>query len=416
MPTTADRVFETTITQGTGELSLLGAQNGFRAFRDAFADGATVFYLIDQVSTAWEVGIGTLTEASPDRLSRDTIITSSTGGGAVNFGGGTKNVLCVEPAAVLNGVPAGFSGTSRPIWVRGGGSWVDTTTTPWIVKFFDGTNDIPIWQIDPAGNLATPYFGAAPLTRFSRNHIDGLILTAAADAAHDITMGEGEVRDLLNTKDLVLSTPITKRIDAFWAKGTGNGGLFEAGGSPPVAANTWYAELVMQEDATGDLDWGFDTDAGGANVPSGWTVVRRAGIRRTDASANLYDTVQNGDDVLLKDPVLINNQSVGTTASLITAGMSGVKTKVRTTIQRTDGGNLATLVSSPDQNDTAPSFTGTATHGHTAADAGAGVENNRIMDTYDVWTNDSGQIRARQSGAANLRMNLLGWKDLRGKE
>ena len=101
MPQVADRVFETTQVQGAGPLQLLGAQSGFRSFADAFADGAQVFYLIEQDEIAWEVGIGTLTEGSPDQLSRDTILSSSSGG-AVNFGTGTKNVICVMPGDELN--------------------------------------------------------------------------------------------------------------------------------------------------------------------------------------------------------------------------------------------------------------------------------------------------------------------------
>ena len=102
MPQVADRVFETTLTQGTNALQLLGAQSGFQAFRDAFNTNDEVFYLIEQTGGDWEVGRGTLTEGSPDQLSRDTIISSSSGGGAVNFGTGTKNVFGVMPGAELN--------------------------------------------------------------------------------------------------------------------------------------------------------------------------------------------------------------------------------------------------------------------------------------------------------------------------
>ena len=102
MPLVADRVFETTTTQGTGTLSLAGAQSGFRAFRDAFSNGDEVFYLIEQVDTAWEVGRGVFTLGTPDTLSRVQVISSSAGGGAINFGPGAKNVVAVTPGAELN--------------------------------------------------------------------------------------------------------------------------------------------------------------------------------------------------------------------------------------------------------------------------------------------------------------------------
>lgn len=102
MPLVADRVFETTTTQGTGMLSLAGAQSGFRAFRDAVSNGDEVFYLIEQVDTAWEVGRGAFTLGTPDTLSRVQVLSSSAGGGAINFGAGVKNVVAVTPGAELN--------------------------------------------------------------------------------------------------------------------------------------------------------------------------------------------------------------------------------------------------------------------------------------------------------------------------
>ena len=102
MPLVADRVFETTTTQGTGTLSLAGAQSGFRAFQDAFANGDEVFYLIEQVDTAWEVGRGVFTLGTPDTLSRAQVLSSSAGGGAIGFGPGAKNVVAVTPGAELN--------------------------------------------------------------------------------------------------------------------------------------------------------------------------------------------------------------------------------------------------------------------------------------------------------------------------
>ena len=59
----------------------------------------TTYYAIELNSAGeWEVGIGTVTDATPDTLSRDTIITSSNSDSAVNFSAGTKNVFCTLPA------------------------------------------------------------------------------------------------------------------------------------------------------------------------------------------------------------------------------------------------------------------------------------------------------------------------------
>jgi hypothetical protein len=90
-----DRVKETTTTTGTGTLTLLGAASGFQSF-SVIGDGNTTYYTIDG-GTEWEVGIGTYT-ASGTTLSRDTILSSSNGGTAVNFSAGTKNVFVTYPA------------------------------------------------------------------------------------------------------------------------------------------------------------------------------------------------------------------------------------------------------------------------------------------------------------------------------
>jgi hypothetical protein len=90
-----DRVKETTITVGTSTLVLLGAASGFQSF-SAIGNGNTTYYTIDG-GTEWEVGIGTYTTLGTT-LSRDTILSSSNGGSAVNFSAGTKNVFVTYPA------------------------------------------------------------------------------------------------------------------------------------------------------------------------------------------------------------------------------------------------------------------------------------------------------------------------------
>ena len=94
-----DRVKETSTTTGTGTFSLAGAETGYESFVSGVGTGNTTYYAIELNSAnEWEVGIGTVTDAAPDTLSRDTIITSSNSDAAVNFSAGTKNVFCTLPA------------------------------------------------------------------------------------------------------------------------------------------------------------------------------------------------------------------------------------------------------------------------------------------------------------------------------
>jgi hypothetical protein len=92
-----DRVQQTTTTVGTGTVTLSGAVLGYQSFA-AIGNGNTTYYaIVDPLLHDWEVGIGTYT-ASGTTLSRDTVLSSSTGGTLVPFAAGTKNVFCTYPS------------------------------------------------------------------------------------------------------------------------------------------------------------------------------------------------------------------------------------------------------------------------------------------------------------------------------
>jgi len=111
----ADRVRDSTTTTGTGTVTLSGtAPTGYQNF-SVIGNANTTFYTIQGSTTEWEVGIGTYT-SSGTTLSRDTVLSSSNSGSAVNFSAGTKSVFCDLPSSkvVYNGGPLGTpsSGTA----------------------------------------------------------------------------------------------------------------------------------------------------------------------------------------------------------------------------------------------------------------------------------------------------------------
>ena len=145
----ADRVKETTNTQGTGTYTLLGAVTGFESF-SVIGNGNTTYYCCTD-GTNFEIGIGTYT-ASGTTLARTTILQSSDSDTAVNWAAGTREIFVTQPAekaVFLNAdgdidfentetrikleSNAGSSGSGDPsISIAGGG--------PNYIRFHDGTN------------------------------------------------------------------------------------------------------------------------------------------------------------------------------------------------------------------------------------------------------------------------------------
>lgn len=95
-----DRVKETTTTTGTGTVNLAGAETGFETFVAGIGNTNTTYYaIVHQTADEFEVGLGTVSDSSPDTLSRTTIISSSNSDSGVNFSAGTKDVFCTLPAS-----------------------------------------------------------------------------------------------------------------------------------------------------------------------------------------------------------------------------------------------------------------------------------------------------------------------------
>ena len=95
-----DRVKETSTTTGTGTLNLAGASQDFITFVAGVGTTNTTYYCIAETGTdKFEVGIGTVTDASPDTLARTEVISNSSGNTSkIDFGSGEKEVFCTIPA------------------------------------------------------------------------------------------------------------------------------------------------------------------------------------------------------------------------------------------------------------------------------------------------------------------------------
>ncbi len=229
------------------------------------------------------------------------------------------------------------------------------------------------------------------------------------DTDHDITISVGGCRDNDDDYDLVLTSALTKQIDATFAAGDDAGGMFTGS----VAADTWYHIFLIRKDSDGSIDAGFDTSNKAVNIPSGYTAFRYVNSVLTDGSSNIIDFVQKGNEMFWLDPPQdFSTGSTGTTAVNRTvttpAGFKFRWIGNARVIDLTGSFDTYLYLSDPDVNDEAPGTSAPfATVNRTEGindDAGGLVE---------VHTNDSSQIRTRMSAsnaALVLRAATLGWR------
>ena len=92
----SDRVKESSVSTGFNNLVLTGAHGGFQTFQEGIGDGNTTYYAIEN-NVRWEVGVGTY-NATGNYLSRDTVLSSSSGGAKIELAG-VSVVFCTMPAS-----------------------------------------------------------------------------------------------------------------------------------------------------------------------------------------------------------------------------------------------------------------------------------------------------------------------------
>ena len=159
----SDRVKETTTTTGTSTVNLAGAETGFESFVAGIGNSNTTYYaIVHQTADEFEVGIGTVTDASPDTLSRTTIISSSNSDSAVNFSAGTKDVFCTLPASKTVFFDESSGSSDVAIGSRGTNP-MGLSMTGTVLALTEGTN-VASFQMDGA-QASRIDMGSGPGTR-----------------------------------------------------------------------------------------------------------------------------------------------------------------------------------------------------------------------------------------------------------
>lgn len=265
--------------------------------------------------------------------------------------------------------------------------------------------------VDAQGRLTAAANGS---TGLPRSYLAGLgMANNATDATNDIDFAAGTCRDSTNAADITCSA-LTKRLDATWAAGTGNGGL-----DTGSIANTTYHCFAIKKDSDGSGDFLFSTSASSPTMPTGYTYFRRIGsIVRTGAAIKAF--VQDGDRFTWLVPVsdVSAANSVTTAVTKTVTVPVGVRIGVFGSTGITAGADPGTVwhlyISDLSTTDTAASGS-CRTVG--MQDWNGTVEVTGSAPFGPVMTDTSAQIRTRCSvAAATISVITFGWIDTRGKD
>lgn len=171
----ADRVQETTTTSGTGTFSLAGAVAGFKTFVSGIGTTNTTYYAAyDQTAQVWEVGLGTVTSGSPDTLSRDTILSNSSGTTAkISFAGNTTYVWCDYPAG--------------KVVIKDASGFVGINATP-VVQFQIGSGQE---VLDVGAAFNTSKFNSQGTAWSSASALPSIVFNAAATDRPEVSWIRG---------------------------------------------------------------------------------------------------------------------------------------------------------------------------------------------------------------------------------
>ncbi|MDO8775674.1 MAG: hypothetical protein Q7K57_44635 [Burkholderiaceae bacterium] len=256
----------------------------------------------------------------------------------------------------------------------------------------------------------TPAQALADIGGVYRGHIDGLILSNnATDATNDIDIASGSAVDTTATYMMSLTGPFTKRLDAAWAAGSGNGGL-DAGSIADAEYNVW----LIRKDSDGSRDVLFSLSATAPTMPTGYTAKRRIrSIFRASGAIRLF--VQKGDRVYYKTPPLDVDTTLGTTATSYTISAPGGSVAILNAFTNRTGNTTGLYIYSPEVTDQAHSESASPLSNFSYAVGGGTTVIGAAQ--VEVLTNSSAQIRAvAQLASTTFKVATVGYIDTRGRD
>jgi hypothetical protein len=161
----------------------------------------------------------------------------------------------------------------------------------------------------------------AGIPAIMRSYLAGLTLSTAGSSA-TFGVADGVATDSANADVMSLASSYTKTTSA-WAVGSGNGSL----DTGSIANNTWYHVWLIKRTDTNVVDVLISLSATSPTMPTNYTLKRRIGSMKTNASAQWVAFTQNGDEFLWATTVLdVSIAAISTTAASVTLSVpTGVK-------------------------------------------------------------------------------------------
>ena len=267
-----DRVKETTTTTGTGTINLAGAETGFETFVQGIGNSNTTYYAIVHTSAnEFEVGLGTVTDASPDTLSRTTIISSTNSDSAVDFSAGTKNVFCTLPAS-----KAVIEDASNNVALAGTVT-VDT-----------GTNGVPTIELKHSNASADNFRIMGGQTGVSNAGLSIYDIDQGATRIYVDTNGNAKFYQnaLLETAGMYVQ--VAGSSSTFWAIGS------TGGSNPPGTASTSLAFHHYDGSAWNNE---VEFDSSGNITLDGNIVFSNNSKVRQDSAGLILETLDSDEDI-----------------------------------------------------------------------------------------------------------------------
>lgn len=236
--------------------------------------------------------------------------------------------------------------------------------------------------------------------------IDGQLFgltMSTAGASTTLTVAAGWCADSTAVNIMRTTAALAKTTSA-WAVGTAAGGL----DTGSIAVSTWYHFFVIKRLDTGVTDVLFSLSATAPTMPTNYTLFRRIGSMKTNASSQWLKFFQNGDRFDWDLPTAdLTSTTIGTTTTTVTLSVPpllGVVASIEGNVSH------ATLVPTIY---VVPTF---ITQPTTPSSDAVVISATAIGWGHDVTVNASGQV-AVSSGATNTTVSIAtyGWIDTRGR-